>query len=530
MSRGRNEHQNGEQGEEKGGSLFQTRNGNHKEVIVALEQNERHDALLLAEKQIHEYALELQRIQSILESVQAIVDVMTAREQRTDDLSSPLPEPLWYELATLTRGARFLALVRSVLCCQHVVLTELVPDGTQFSPLWSTEQWPAMDAHSSDGPNLLRNIRIDTLCCDAEQLARFRAGELLSIDHTLSLFTVPVAQQVMVPLLYQGELFGALALAYSDRDSQSAHTGLQAGAISDPLHAQDVALLKIIIHLAALLLQGEREQREKDRYVQAWQIARDEVEHLRAMRQSCLAVINREFRASLLNMQHASEIIRDHESSNALSKEFALDISADARRIIHMIEHMTDIAQWEDSVVKLYATWLNMNTLITDVIHQWSMVLSRCHLHVQAHLATALPLLRGERNNLCCVINALVDRAIRHTPQGNELIISSHVEERLVYVSVQCRTVHIPFTILENIFSGSFRSFLPTSSADALYLHSPSTPALNSSDYPEHPDSSAATKSSKSSLHEIVARHGGRLWAESTPGKGFEFSFTVRYA
>ena len=528
MSRGGNEHQNGEQEEEKGGSLFQTRNGNHKEVIVALEQNERYDALLLAEKQIHEHALELQRIQSILESVQAIVDVMTAREQRADDLSSSLPEPLWYELATLTRGARFLALVRSALCCQHVMLTELVLDGTQFSPLWSTEQWPAANAHSIDGPNPLRNIRIDALCRDAEQLTRFRAGELLSIDHTLSLFTVPVAHQVMVPLLYQGELFGALALAYSD--SQSAHTDLQARAIRDPLHVQDVALLKIITHLAALLLQGEREQREKDRYVQAWQIARDEVEHLRAMRQSCLAVINREFRASLLNMQHASEIIRDHESSNALSKEFALDICADARRIIHMIEHMTDIAQLEDSVVKLYATWLNMNTLITDVIHQWSMVLSRCHLHVQARLATALPLLRGERNNLWCVINALVDRAIRHTPQGNELIISSHVEERLVYVSVQCRTVHIPFTILENIFSGSFRSFLPTPSADALYLHSPLTSALNSSDASNHSSAYITSNFSKTSLHEIVARHGGRLWAESTPGKGFVFSFTVRYA
>jgi Signal transduction histidine kinase len=510
MSRGGNEQQHNDRRGEKERSPFHAGKGNYPDVVVALEQGEERDALLVAEKQARACTLELQHVQAVLNNVEALVALLVAREQRTDDLSSPVLAPLRYELAALSRGARFLVFVRSVLRCQYIVLSELVLDGTQLVPIWSSDAVPAAPdvdlgpVPSSDGRR--QAIHLDTVCEDRELLKRFKAGEPLSIDVSLSLFPLPVGCQMMLPLLYQGELIGALVLAYNDYDSPPACIAAVAGTVT----ALDTVLLNVITHLATLLLLEERDQRDKDRYAQAWHVANDEIEHLQALKGTFLSMLSREFRSSLLSIQRASETIREQVESSDLGKEFALDIYTDARRLVHLIDHMTDLVRMEDKTIRSHATWLNMNTLITDVLHQWRLVIARCHIQVQVRLATALPLLRGERRSLLHVINTFVDRAISYTPQGSDLIVSSHVEERLVYVSVYCHAAHIPLSRLEHIFAPDVHNVRADNSSQL---------SVNST-----------TLSHSVSLYEIAVRHGGRLWTESTPARGFAFHFAVRYA
>lgn len=510
MSRGGNEQQRNGQRGEKERSLYHTCKGNYPDVVVALEQSEEHDALLVAEKQARTCTLELQQAQAVLNNIEALTALLIARERRADDLSSPVLAPLRYELVALARVTRFLVFVRSVLRCQYVILSEFVLDGSQLVPLWSSDTAP--EAHDVDlgpvsSPDSCRHtIRLDTVCEDREQLKRFKAGEPLSIDVSLPLFPLPTGRQVMLPLLYQGELIGALALAYNDYDSLPAGTIVVAG--TEP--APDTVLLNVITHLATLLLLEERGQSDKDHYVQAWHVANDEIEHLQALKGTFLSMLSREFRSSLLSIQRASEAIREQVESSDLGKEFALDIYTDARRLVHLIDHMTDLVRMEDKTIRPHATWLNMNTLITDVLHQWRLVLARCHIQVQVRLATALPLLRGERHSLLHVINTFVDRAISYAPQGSDLIISSHVEERLVYVSVYCHAAHIPLSRLEHIFAPDVHNVRADHSCQR---------SVN-----------FITLSHSVSLYEIAVRHGGRLWTESTPAKGFAFHFAVRYA
>jgi K+-sensing histidine kinase KdpD len=391
-------------------------------------------------------------------------------------------------------------LTRYVLSCQHVLLAELAPDGAMLYPLWTSEHW---SGEAPEGSELAHGISIDTLCSDPEQLARFKTGELLSLNVSLPLFgTAGVQQQVMVPLLYRGELIGSMGIAYSNSCASNASVP------ASHAYAQDIVLLKIVARLAAFIVQGEREQREKERLVQSWQASNEEVEHIHEMKQGFVSIVNREIRATLLNIQRASEIISHQQTNSEVSREVALDIYSDARRLVHIIDHMTNLARLEGGRIKLYATWLNINTLITEVLRQWRLVLARRRIQVHTQLANTMPLLQGDRNRLLQVINTLMDYILRYVPQDCELLIQSYVEEQFVRVSMYCRSVYIPSIVLERIFS-PYDGEQETGIDRIRHGHA-------------GPQETA--------LQEIVQHHGGHIWAESTPEKGCAFHFTVRFA
>jgi K+-sensing histidine kinase KdpD len=334
-------------------------------------------------------------------------------------------------------------------------------------------------------------------------LARFKTGELLSLNVSLPLFgTAGVQQQVMVPLLYRGELIGSMGIAYSNSCASNASVP------ASHAYAQDIVLLKIVARLAAFIVQGEREQREKERLVQSWQASNEEVEHIHEMKQGFVSIVNREIRATLLNIQRASEIISHQQTNSEVSREVALDIYSDARRLVHIIDHMTNLARLEGGRIKLYATWLNINTLITEVLRQWRLVLARRRIQVHTQLANTMPLLQGDRNRLLQVINTLMDYILRYVPQDCELLIQSYVEEQFVRVSMYCRSVYIPSIVLERIFS-PYDGEQETGIDRIRHGHA-------------GPQETA--------LQEIVQHHGGHIWAESTPEKGCAFHFTVRFA
>jgi K+-sensing histidine kinase KdpD len=399
----------------------------------------------------------------------------------------------------MTYGTRFTMLTRYVLNCQHVLFAELAPDGALLYPLWTSEHWSSDDGGGSEQAH---GIPLETLCPDTEQLARFKTGELLTLHVSLPLFVTPDVQQVMVPLMYRGELIGSMGIAYSN--SYNGHSS----APATHLYGQDMVLLKIVARLATLIVQGEREQREKERLVQSWQASNEEVEHIHEMKQGFVSIVNREIRATLLNMQRASEIISHQKTSREVGREFALDIYSDARRLVHMIDHMTNLARLEGSRIKLYATWLNINTLITEVLRQWRLVLARRRIQVQTQLANTMPLLQGDRNRLLQVINTMLDYILRYVPQDSELLIQSYVEEQFVRVSMYCRSVYIPSTVLERIFS----------------------PSDGEHDTVEGQIRHGYGVQQETALQEIVQHHGGHVWAESTPEKGCAFHFTVRFA
>jgi signal transduction histidine kinase len=106
----------------------------------------------------------------------------------------------------------------------------------------------------------------------------------------------------------------------------------------------------------------------------------------------------------------------------------------------------------------------------------------------------------GER--ILQVLANIVGNALKFTPAGGEVRLAAHVQERLARFVVTDTGPGIPASDLPHLFERRWQARPNVARAEGYGL----------------------------GLHiakQIVELHGGRIWAESTPGKGATFAFTI---
>lgn len=113
-------------------------------------------------------------------------------------------------------------------------------------------------------------------------------------------------------------------------------------------------------------------------------------------------------------------------------------------------------------------------------------------------------LIKADRNRLGQVIVNFISNAIKYSPEGDEIIIKTSCENRKVNLTVIDRGIGIPEEEHANIFGRFFRvsgksSYTFPGMGLGLYISS-----------------------------EIIKRHDGRIFFESSEGKGSSFSFEIK--
>jgi signal transduction histidine kinase len=109
----------------------------------------------------------------------------------------------------------------------------------------------------------------------------------------------------------------------------------------------------------------------------------------------------------------------------------------------------------------------------------------------------------ADRDHIEQVLDNLVSNAIKFSPQGGKIIVSVRANGKDVELSVADPGVGIPAHQLEAVFGLFYQAEDPVSRRTGgmglgLYISK-----------------------------EIIGRHNGRIWAESAPGQGSTFSFSL---
>ncbi len=128
----------------------------------------------------------------------------------------------------------------------------------------------------------------------------------------------------------------------------------------------------------------------------------------------------------------------------------------------------------------------------------------RAGLVLRVDVSPDLPQVRVDRGRIEQVLINLIHNAVKFTPEGGEIIVSAGLRDGMLRVSVRDTGVGITAEELPRIFERFYKT-------------------------------DAARRSAGSGLglaiaKHIVQAHGGTIWAESTPGHGTTFSFTIPLA
>lgn len=185
-------------------------------------------------------------------------------------------------------------------------------------------------------------------------------------------------------------------------------------------------------------------------------------------------------------------------------KEYAADINKDALRLNRMITEMLDLDRMESGRITLNVEPVNLNEIIRDVAAR-STLNAPAH-HVSLRIDESLPPIPGDRDKLTQVLANLVSNAVKYSPAGGEIILSSVREGDLARVRVRDHGMGIPPEALEKVFD----RFSRVESGASHYIQ--------------------GTGLGLPIVRQLVQMHGGRAWVESTPGEGSTFQFAVPVA
>jgi signal transduction histidine kinase len=124
-------------------------------------------------------------------------------------------------------------------------------------------------------------------------------------------------------------------------------------------------------------------------------------------------------------------------------------------------------------------------------------------LTVQTDLPADLPLVDADADRVGQILRNLLTNAVNYTPPGGQISVAAKLAGADVEVSVRDTGIGIAPEHLPYIFERFYRA-----------------------------DKSRARATGGAGLglaivKQLVEAHGGRVWAESTPGSGATFAFTL---
>ncbi|MCL6431904.1 MAG: response regulator, partial [Anaerolineae bacterium] len=245
-----------------------------------------------------------------------------------------------------------------------------------------------------------------------------------------------------------------------------------------------------------------------ERTVQELEAARAEAEQAREIKAHFVANISHEFRTPLNIIVGFAEMLCTRPEayegvswSPALREDIAT-IWRNAEHLLKMVDDVLDLAQIEASRLPVLPEPTDLIRLIHETLATGSALLRESHLELRVSLPETLPLFRIDPTRVRQVLLNLVNNAVRFTHQGY-IQVGAYLSDGEVTVYVRDTGEGIPPDKLETIFE-RFEQ-------------------VESSGRRPHGGLGLGLAISR----QLVRLHGGRMWAESEPGKGSTFYFTL---
>jgi len=216
-----------------------------------------------------------------------------------------------------------------------------------------------------------------------------------------------------------------------------------------------------------------------------------------------ISVISHELKTPVALIKgYADTLLReDARWDEQTTRESLNVILEEADRLNELVDNLLDASRLQAGALPLEMSEVALEALAEHTAKRFR---TQTSIHeITVDFPPDFPYVLGDPGRLGQVLDNLLSNAIKYSPRGGHIAIVGRVTPKDVVVTVSDQGVGIPLEerqrVFERFFRGAQDRHQRTSGAGlGLYL-----------------------------ARAIVEAHGGRMWVESDPGVGSEFSFSI---
>ncbi len=225
---------------------------------------------------------------------------------------------------------------------------------------------------------------------------------------------------------------------------------------------------------------------------------------LEELKDNFFAMISHELRTPLFSIQGFTEILQDEKNlDEATRAEFLATIRRQAVQLSEMVSNLLDFSRFERGKIDLQKEPVEMERLVHQTVLKLQGYAHQQKVHLETDLPANLPVILGDHQRLEQVLTNLIGNAIKFSPQEGTVVIQVSAAPAEIQVKVHDDGPGIPEKELRRIFEPYYQVKQtgergPAGTGLGLYIS-----------------------------RKIIEEHGGKIWAESRPGEGSTFCFTL---
>ena len=298
-------------------------------------------------------------------------------------------------------------------------------------------------------------------------------GRWTTLPDVVDIFGNAPRSGIIVPLVARGQLLGVIAL-YREKM---------------PYDDNDRFMAEEIARRAALAIDNAR--------------LHDQVHVGIRARDDMIGIVSHDLRNPVNAVKMLTGVMLDRERDEPLSSEmveYATIIRQAAEQMDALIRDLLDVTRVEAGRLKVDARREDTEELLSDALRTLAPVASQKGIKLRLRAPEEMPAVLADRERCAQALSNLIGNAVKFSPAGSEIVVKVSVLDREVEFAVSDSGQGMTPEQLEHAFDRFWQSSRTDRQGAGLGL--------------------AITKG-------IIEAHGGRIWAESTPGEGSTFHFTL---
>jgi two-component system phosphate regulon sensor histidine kinase PhoR len=223
---------------------------------------------------------------------------------------------------------------------------------------------------------------------------------------------------------------------------------------------------------------------------------------LQTMRQEFVANVSHDLRTPLAGIKAIVETLQDGAiDDKKIAMDFLAKVDAEIDGLTQLVNELMQLSRIESGRDKLEMKPTDINLLLHETMSRLYPQAERQHLIINEQLATDLPAVKVDDQRLKQVIINILHNAIKFTAAGGQITVTSQQEGGTVVVHIADTGIGILEDDLPHIFERFYKA--------------------------DKSRSGAGNGLGLAIAKHIIQAHGGSIWAQSTPGQGSVFSFSL---